>query len=127
MQDGEERSLVVLRSLCRVLKGEEVEGREEYKKVNVGFFFFIRYRHLSFLFLFFFLNNKGIFIMKEVKIENWARMMDKWMDGSSFEFFLRILDFFKKRNFVRFHFIVEDLEKIDISIQCLLIKVSYEG
>lgn len=127
MQDGEERSLVVLRSLCRVLKGEEVEGREEYKKVNVGFFFFIRYRHLSFLFLFFFLNNKGIFIMKEVKIENWTRMMDKWMDGSSFEFFLRILDFFKKRNFVRFHFIVEDLEKIDISIQCLLIKVSYEG
>lgn len=65
--------------------------------------------------------------MKEVKIENWTRMMDKWMNGSSFEFFLRILDFFKKRNFVRFHFIVEDLEKIDISIQCLLIKVSYEG
>lgn len=127
MQDGEERSLVVLRSLCRVLKGEEVEGRGEYKKVNVDFFFSSDIDTFPFFFFFFFLNNKGIFIMKEVKIENWARMMDKWMDGSSFEFFLRILDFFKKRNFVRFHFIVEDLEKIDISIQCLLMKVSYEG
>lgn len=64
MEDGGKR--VVLRSLCRVLKGEKV--RRGCKKVNAGFFFCSGYRHLSFLSLFSF-NNKRISV-EEAKIES---------------------------------------------------------